>query len=208
MKFIKSTNQNKSLLLGVHKVLLNTNITTVNKSEATAFNLAKSLVQMIERVNPWVLRTRRFDKKTTKLRESIKKASDPNKLIYEDIKEIYGNDNADFSDFESSLLKIIGAYEDLLSDIGNKILSELNVGLSTPENLENLRARAKKVSGKSGDFRVDALSSRLTNFESSVDNIAGIASLAANKPINDWIDQDIERALIEISVLCEGMKKA
>lgn len=208
LKFIKSTNQNKSLLLGVHKVLLNTNITTVNKSEANAFNLAKSLVQMIERVNPWVLRTRRFDKKTTKLRESIKKASDPNKLIYEDIKEIYGNDNAGFSDFESSLLKIIGAYEDLLSDIGNNILSELNVGLSTPENLENLRARAKKVSGISGDFRVDALSSRLTNFESSVDDIAGIASLAANKPINDWIDQDIERALIEISVLCEGMKKA
>lgn len=209
LKFIESTNENRQLLEDIHQILIKNKITSIGKEEATAFNLAKALVQKTESLNPWVLKTRRFDRATTQLRESIKKANDPNKLIYTDIKNLFFKDSVDGTKhFENSLIQITEAYDLLIKEIGQKILGELNVKFAFPKEIKNLKDRAAKIKGMSGDFRVDALSSRLSSFQGNSDDIAGIASLAANKSITDWIDLDIERALIEISVLCEGMKKA
>ena len=186
-----------------------TNITLPTK--ASPLEVARALVGITENVNPWVLRTRSLSSNATKLREILKAAHDPNKLIFDDIPKlfnIYDNDKKGMGAFSNALQEITDAYPELLTKLGQITMSELQVGIINKSALKRLRERAEDVRQTSGDFRIDALAARLATFNETEEDIAGIAGLAANKPIHDWIDLDVDRACIEISVLCQGFKKA
>jgi hypothetical protein len=62
--------------------------------------------------------------------------------------------------------------------------------------------------GLSGDFRLDAFATRLKTASDSVEWIESIGGLAANKPVRDWIDNDIDRAMFEVTDLCTRFKRA
>jgi len=178
---------------------------------SSPLEVSRELVKLVDNLNPWVLRTRTLSKKTTKLRELLKAAHDPNKLIFDDLPSLYNlHDDPKLSikNFSSSLKELYDAYPNLLKKLGQLIMTELQVGIVSNKAIKRLRERANDVRQSSGDFRIDALAARLATFNQTQDDIAGIASLAANKPIHDWIDLDVDRACIEIAVLCEGFKKA
>lgn len=173
--------------------------------------VARVLVQITEKVNPWVLRTRNLSKKTIKLREILKSAHDPNKLIFDDIPKLFiidGEEERGMGQFSKALDEIIDAYPRLLKQLRKMILFELQVEGTSKNSLKRLRTRAENIHQASGDFRIDALAARLSTFENFDEDVAGIAGLAANKPIREWIDLDLDRACIEIAVLCQGFKKA
>ena len=169
-------------------------------------------------MNQWVFRTRNLSSETIRFRELLKSAHDPNKLLFEDLPNFFKRDDGkslltnDSDRVKSRIIDILNeltnAYPKLLHELGVLILSELQVGTPTDTNIRLLNERAKSIKGLSGDFRVDSFISRLCNFEQSEEHIAGIASLAANKPIKDWIDLDVEKARQEIVYLCSGFKKA
>lgn len=189
-------------------------IETINidlPKKASPLEVARALVGITEAVNPWVLRTRSLSNKSTKLREILKSAHDPNKLIFDDIPtlfDMYDNENKGMDAFTNALQEITDAYPNLLTKLGQITMSELQVGVVNKSSLKRLRERAENVRQASGDFRIDALAARLATFDETEESIAGIAGLAANKPIHDWIDLDVDRASIEIAVLCQGFKKA
>ncbi len=185
---------------------------------ASAFEIARSLVSLIDNLNPWVHRTRRLSRETIKFREMIKAAHDPNKLLLDDLPNLVGM-NSDGANTPSqirgvtnkitnSLDELIGIYPKLLEEIALLLLNELQVGIASEGNINRLKERAKSIQGKTGDFRIDALAARLGTFEQTPEDICGIASLAANKPIKDWIDLDVDRAKQEIVSLCTGFKRA
>lgn len=172
----------------------------------TPLGLSKALVKTIRSQPKWLHRTKSLSKEAIQLREIVNVANDPNKLLFEDIPNlITSSKTINLSDL---LDEIVQAYPNLLTRIGQHILEELQVHLASEAAFEQIRHRAKRIQGKTGDFRVDALASRLFNFDGSVDSISGIASLAANKPITDWIDQDVQRAIKEISALTHEFNKA
>lgn len=186
--------------------------------DAPAFDIARSLVSLVDNLNPWVHRTRRLSKETVRFRELIKAAHDPNKLLFDDLPNLLGADDNKIQDnnelqkitdrITKSLTELIEIYPTLLNELGELLLQELQVGVASEVNIARLRERAKSIQGVSGDFRIDALAARLGSFNQTRHDIAGIASLAANKPIKDWIDLDADRAKQEIVSLCTGFKKA
>ncbi len=185
---------------------------------ASAFDIARSLVSIVDNLNPWVHRTRKLSKETTRFREIIKAAHDPNKLLFDDLPNILGVNSPNSQNknilqnvidkITISLRELTEIYPSLLKELGGLLFDELQVGIASQANIKRLQERAQSIQGVTGDFRIDALAARLASFSESAEDIAGIASLAANKPIKDWIDLDVERAKQEIVSLCTGFKKA
>lgn len=182
----------------------------------TPLEISKSLVQMVYNLNEWVLRTRSLDKKTLLFREILKRARDPYKLIFDEIVPLFTTDDRktkkdqvmDFNAFEAALKELLNAYPKLLDRFKQTLLNELQIKKLDLTTISTLQERAESVYQASGDFRIDALASRLTKYEGTDDQIAGILGLAANKPTQDWIDLDVERATIELATLCQGFKRA
>lgn len=207
-------------VLGAVKNSINTleSSNTSIPENSSAFDIARYLVSMVDGLNPWVHRTRKLSKETIRFREMIKSAHDPNKLLFDDLPDLLNIDSAKIHNKEelqdvtnkinSALEELIEIYPSLLKELGALLLNELQVGIASPKNIERLRERAKSIQGVTGDFRIDALAARLTSFDQTAEDIAGIAGLAANKPITGWIDLDVDRAKQEIVSLCSGFKKA
>ena len=49
---------------------------------------------------------------------------------------------------------------------------------------------------------------RLSQFEGQAEEIEGLASMAVNKPPRDWIDPDIDRAMVELAELAQKFLRA
>jgi len=169
--------------------------------------IAKKLVSIIDNLHPWVLRTKTLTKKTIQLREIIKTSNDPNKLIFEDILKVFSSDEL-YEGLKSSINELLQVYPSMLQAVGILLTSELDIPLVTPSQIEKLKQRAKNIKGVAGNFQIDAFAARLSTFNSNNSDIAGIISLANNKPQKDWIDLDIENARKEIIRLCIEFKKA
>jgi hypothetical protein len=212
LRYVSNDKSKQQILQRISKHLASLETLNIQlPKQASPLEVARALVGITESVNPWVLRTRSLSSKATRLREILKSAHDPNKLIFDDIPKLfnmYDHEQKGIEQFSIALKEIITAYPDLLSKLGQITMSELQVGLVNEASLKRLRERAENVRQASGDFRIDALAARLANFDETEESISGIAGLAANKPIHDWIDLDVDRACIEIAVLCQGFKKA
>src|SRR5690606_37334758 len=74
--------------------------------------------------------------------------------------------------------------------------------------LAELRARADNVLQLAGDFRLDAFIGRLTTFDGSERAVESLASLAMNKPPRDWVDPDIDKAMVELSDMAQRFNRA
>lgn len=181
--------------------------------QPNVLDISRKMVAFINKLNPWIMRTKKLDRQTMRLRDLLKGASDPNKLIFEDIVSLYNLpiDNLkkdSLAPIIKSLRDLEEKYDLLINMLGDILYNALQINPLTVD-LDALHKRAEIVNHATGDFRIDALASRLSTFDPSNDaDIAGVASLAANKPIHDWIDLDVDRAVIELGVLCDGFKKA
>jgi len=156
---------------------------------------------------PWVLKTKALSNSTIRFRELVKSANDPNKLILDDIIKIFPLDNR-YKGLNTALSELIEVYPTMIQSVGILITSELDIPLATPTYLEKLKKRALNIKNVSGNFKVDAFATRISTFNSTYNDIAGIISLANNKPQKEWIDLDIENAKKEILFLCNEFKKA
>lgn len=185
---------------------------------ASPLTIARKLVSIIDRLPPWVLKTKTLSKRTIRFREIVKSANDPHKLLFEDVEKVFMEDETTkikedktaliIKNFKETMLELMNIYPEAMKGIALLLTNELDVPIATPAQLERLRERAKNIKGVSGNFRVDAFAARISTFDSSIDSIAGIVSLANNKPPHDWIDLDIETAKREILMLCTEFKKA
>lgn len=184
---------------------------------SSPLTIARKLVNIIDRLPPWVLKTKTLSKKAIKFREIVKSANDPHRLLLDDIERVFLDEVFDAKEDKSAIIiknmketmeELMEIYPATMTNIALLLTNELDVPLATPTHMERLRERAKNVKGVSGNFRIDAFASRISTFNSSLNEIAGIVSLANNKPPHEWIDLDIENAKKEILTLCTEFKKA
>ncbi|OGR74272.1 MAG: hypothetical protein A2089_03790 [Elusimicrobia bacterium GWD2_63_28] len=185
---------------------------------SSPLEVSRHVVSVIYDLHPWVLKTRELSKTTTKFREMVKSAKDPNKMLFDDLAEIFSpiilesrgtpNSTTIVSEFKKSMGELIATYPNAMQRIGTLITSELEVLFPSPQNLKKLNERAKKVAGTSGDFRLDGFASRLSTFSGTLEDIAGLVSLAISKPPTEWIDLDIQNAQAQLIAMCSAFKKA
>ena len=74
--------------------------------------------------------------------------------------------------------------------------------------LAELRARADNIRELGGDHRQEAFIVRLAEFEGGDADMAGLAGMAVNKPVRDWVDPDIDRATVELANMAQRFIRA
>lgn len=173
-------------------------------------DVARGLISIFDNVHPWAHRTMRLSKEAIRIRNLFKKANDPNKLIFDDIPDLLeidiesGGDAQNIIQFvELGLKELKKAYPSELNRLREMMLAELQVHSLEPQALAELRERAENIKEVSGDFKLESFVVRLCKFDGSDSEMEGIASLATSKPPRNWIDNDVDRAKVEIASLAQ-----
>lgn len=177
--------------------------------------VSRALVGLVLSVSPWTLRTMRLSPTARRVRDLAKKASDPNKLLLDDLPHLLTDDKAaniaaaDLAALvESGLHELLTAYDRMVGDVRSSMLAELRASDADVEQLAELQDRARTVIALTGNYRLDAFATRLSTFDGSVEAVEGLASLAANKPTRDWVDRDVDAAQIELAALAQELLRA
>ena len=171
--------------------------------------VGRKLVSLVMETPGWVRRTARLSPSARKVRDLAMTAHDPNKFMLDDIPSLVssaGKPEQVARILKEGLNEISEAYPEMLASLEKDLLRELRV--QGKQGLANLRARAERVTGITGNFRLDAFATRLSSFDGSMDVLEGLASLAANKPPRDWVDRDVDAARIELAALARDFLRA
>lgn len=180
-------------------------------------DVGRGLIAIFDGLQPWTKRTMRLSSNAVHIRGIFKKANDPNRLLFNDLPALVGNEYdlssnaglvAIIGNVRGGLAEMVAAYPDMLQRLADSMLAELQVPNTSAQALADLRERAENIRDLAGDFRLNAFVGRIADFEGTVEDFEGLASLAANKPPNDWIDADLDRAALEITEFAQRFNKS
>lgn len=180
-------------------------------------DVGRGLIAIYVGLQPWTQRTMRLSGNAIHIRGIFKKANDPNRLLFNDLPALVGGKHdlatdeglaAIIQNVRDGLEEMVSAYADMLHRFSDNMLAELQVPNMSPQALADLRDRAENILQLAGDFRLDAFVGRIAIFNGTLEDIEGLASLAADKPPRDWVDTDLDRAAIAITELSQRFNKA
>ncbi len=167
-------------------------VRTINNRNALVhlepIDVARALVAIYEDSPQWTKRTMQLSANAIKLRELLKRARDPNQLLFDDLPAQLGGQAQSDSitdKVKEGLNELVHAYPSMLSRLRDLMLAELQVPNGSPQSLQELRERAQTIRQLSGDFHLEAFVGRLCHFDGSDENFEGIAGLTTNKPPRD-----------------------
>lgn len=170
-------------------------------------DVARALISAFENVAPWVHKTSRISQNALKIRNLFKRSRDPNRFLFDDIpslfKEVADVATTEGTDFvtqqiRDGLKEIQQRYPEMLGQLRDQVLIELQIHTQSPQAIKELNERAMNIQGVSGDFRLDAFIGKLTRFDNSQDAIESLVGLGINKPARNWVDNDVDRAALEL----------
>lgn len=188
-------------------------------NENTLINLepidvGRGLVTIFDQIAPWTKRTMRLSRNAAAVRNIFKKANDPNKLIFNDLPSLFtsevgtsGNDSV-VKSVREGLEELVNAYPELLRHMRSCLFSELQVPNTSPQALEDLRARAENIRDLAGDFKLEAFVGRIATFQGTDADTEGLVSLAVSRPPRDWSDADVDRAVLTLAELSQRFNRA
>ena len=186
-------------------------------SNLEPIDVGRGLIAIFVSLPQWTKRTMRLSEGTIQIRALLKKANDPNQLIFNDLPQLAGGDSdlesadqfeAIIESVQNALSELANAYLQMLTRLADNTLAELQVPNSSVQALAELRSRAKNIQELSGDFRLNAFVNRLSRYQGSMEDIEGLAGLATNKPARDWIDADLDNAAIALTELAQQFNKS
>ena len=186
-------------------------------SHLEPLDVARGLVAIHDRLPLWVGRTQRLSHNAKHIRQLFKQAKDPNRLIFDDIPKVL-NDAPDIGEGEATqriasqvregLRELRQAYPAMLNRMRETLLAELQVPNALPSMLAELRSRAENIRELGGDHRLEAFIVRLARFEGHDEDMESLAGMAVNKPPRDWVDPDIDRAVVELAEMAQRFVRA
>lgn len=175
-------------------------------------DVGKGLVSIHDSLPNWTKRTTRLSANAIRIREVLKRAKDPNALIFDDLPSALAEEVDDKADvverLGDGLNELVKAYDNMLSRLQILMLDELQVPNISDQSLAELHARSNNARNLSGDFNLEAFVGRLSAFDGSRAGFESIASLAISKPPKSWVDPDLDRAAIELADLSQRFLRA
>ena len=173
-------------------------------------DVARGLVTIFDRLPAWVGRTQQLSANARRVRQLFKQASDPNKLIFDQIPQLLPVESDEELDLDAissrvgdGLQELQRAYPGLIDRLETVLLTELQVPNRSPSMLEEIRERARNIRNLAGDHRLEAFVMRISEFDGSPEDVENLASMAASKPVQAWVDNDINRAIVEIATMSQ-----
>jgi hypothetical protein len=176
-------------------------------------DVGRGLVAIYDRLSPWTKRTQRLSSNAAAVRGVFKKASDPNGLIFNDLPGLFAvegktDSDAVIANVREGLEELVSAHPDMLHRLRSNLLAELQVPNASPKAIADLRARGENIRDLAGDFQLEAFVGRIATLQGTDEDVEGLASLAANRPMRDWSDADIDRAAVGLADLARRFNKA
>lgn len=176
-------------------------------------SLAKAIVGLVKSQPLFAQRTHRMSPEALAVRSAIRAATDPHTLLHESLPttldgllgQAHASVDASVAVLSGALREISGTYQRTLEEIDHRLRQELD---SPASEAAELRERAARVRGLTGDFRLEAFIGRLCTYDATPSDIEGIASLAASKPPRDWSDNDVDRAHLAVAELAQQFNRA
>lgn len=186
----------------------------VDKPVATLspLEVGRALIAAYETSAPWVQRTSRLPEHAKKVRALFKRSNDPQKFAFDDIPGLYGKDIDVLTEegiteiaqnIKEGLIEIRTAYPAMLSRMREQILNELQVHGRTTKAYQELNERAKNIQDVAGDLRLRSFINQLSTFGDDLQSMESLAGLGINKPAKAWIDSDIDRAIVQLTLLAQ-----
>ena len=176
--------------------------------------VARTIIGEFDELVPWTSRTQSLSPQTLRVREILKRASDPNKLLFDDLPRLTearsdGRFDPDATAvlLRDALAEMRAAYPKVLEDLKELMLRELDVRSQSDEAFKDLRDRADNIRHIGGDLRLEAFVGRLTQFHGTREDMEGLAGVAVNKLPRDWNDGDREGAAVGLTELATDFLK-
>ena len=196
VRWIGTSNANQSLISDLARV-----IQIYQNPKAPIgpepIGVARALVAIFEQLPAWTKRTATLSPTTSKLRDLLKRAHDPNQLLFNDLPDFTG-------ELSNSLAELTQAYSLMLGHLRELMLRELLISHEDPSALAQLRERAINIRQLASDYHLEAFIARLCQFDSTEAAFEGIASLAVNKPPRDWTDREVNNAAVNLAELAQS----
>ena len=216
LRWMNLSEVSRRLLSGMAEIVRD--LDTANTLEnLEPIDVGRGLIAIYDDLQPWTKRTMRLSSNALHIRGILKKANDPNRLLFNDLPALVGNDHdlstdaglvAVVDNVREGLAEMVAAYPAMLHRFADNMLAELQVPNTSAQALADLRDRAENIRELAGDFRLNAFVGRVAAFSGATEDIEGLASLAADKPPIDWIDSDLDRAAVEITELAQRFNKS
>jgi hypothetical protein len=174
---------------------------------AVPLDAARALVGMVMALPAWTRRTLTVSQSAQDVRAMLLKASDPHKVLFADLPTLLKASSS--QDVVARLRKVTEelskAYGSMLDSVRRHLLAALD---HVDRPLADLRARAATVKGITGEFRLDAFAARLEAYDGSDEAVEGLVSLAVSKPSANWVDRDIDAALLQLGTWALEFRRA
>ena len=206
LRWVDLGERNKKMLESLWSAAIEVEDNTISKKP---LEVARALVRFAFRLPTWTKRTSSISDEARKIRGVLLSASDPIQALFVDLPIIFETDKLegnslnnkqsyeDFGVFIKNILKELEeAYSKMMTGLRKDMLEALG---QKKTNLESLHLRAEIVHGITGNFRLDAFAGRLLEFSDALEDMESIASLAINKPVREWSDNDPKAAMLEIT---------
>lgn len=175
--------------------------------EAAPLDVARGLVSIAVGLPEWTKRTGTVSQRAQHVRAMLLKASDPHKVLFADLPTLLEAQEPDEIDRRLSEVtdELASAYEKMLDGVRAHLLSALDHGDRTSQELSK---RASTVKGITGDLRLDAFAARLELVDNTNSVVEGLISLAVSKPPSQWVDRDIDAAMGALANWAVDFRKA
>lgn len=180
--------------------------TTTNRT-TDPLDVARSLVGLVVSLPNWTKRTTTISPDAQAIRAMLLKASDPIKVLFSDMPTLL--DTHDLSSLSAKLKGVIeefqASYRKVLGGVKTSLLQAID---QADGDLAQLQKRAKVVKGIAGEFRLEAFVTRLETFDGSNNAIESLVSLATNKVPAQFVDRDIDVALLQLATWAHDFRRA
>ncbi|MEP5396533.1 MAG: hypothetical protein ABJQ22_09810, partial [Hyphomicrobiales bacterium] len=149
--------------------------------------VARNIIGEFDSLVPWTVKTQSLSPQTLQVREILKRASDPNKLLFDDLSGLTeplpdGSFDPDATAIllRDALGEMRASYPKVLDELQNLMLRELDVRSQSEAAFKDLRNRADNIRQIGGDLRLEAFVGRLTQFYGTREDMEGLAGVAVN----------------------------
>jgi len=167
---------------------------------------ARGLVGLVVSLPGWSKRTTTISTLAQDVRAMLLKANDPHKVLFADLPTLLEAREPEelVTKLSAVTAELSVAYGNMLGFVRTRLLDALD----QPEgDIESLRRRAANIKGITGDFRLDAFAARLEAYEEDDQTIEGLISLAVNKPAANWVDRDVDAAVVTLATWAIEFRK-
>jgi hypothetical protein len=202
LRFVElNEEQNELIKLISRDFSENTNI----QLELSPLDCAKKLVTKVFSLHPFARKTNNLGVLTKKLRILLLAAKDPYDLLFIDIPKSF---EVESTIAIASLLKDgLKELEQFWPNKLQEIEADLLKSLDHYGDLNNLRVRAKSLLKIKADPRLNIFINRLSEYNGTQKEVESLIGLTIKKQSKDWIDQDIDLAILQLKSWSEAFRR-